>query len=368
MEIKLNNQEIKKPLEVVKGGVENNSNHLILAFVLIKLKDKKLTLTTTNTEIEITTTVDILEDRTITFSVALNSIINILSKLKNDEDMVFKIEDNQINISTKNNNFKLNALKDSNFNKLIDDDEITQKFKFKTASLRQLINKTKFSIALDNPQKYLNGLFLAIDKKYIICASSDGHRLSVAKQEQEGQEDIDKKIIIPKKSVDEINKFLNENNSEFIDIDINENYFIISDKETTISTRLIDSKFPDYKNLIPLEFDNKIIINKKEFEHSLKQVEIFTKELKTIKMDFDNSKLTITTDSEKGSAKVELKINNFSNSLIADFNVSYLIQTIQHIDSENIIFNIDSKDIKVAVLESDEEANYYKYLIMAVKV
>jgi DNA polymerase III sliding clamp (beta) subunit (PCNA family) len=56
MEIKFNNYDLKQSLNLVKGGVENNTNHQILASVLFEIKDNTLTLNTNDSELEIKTT------------------------------------------------------------------------------------------------------------------------------------------------------------------------------------------------------------------------------------------------------------------------------------------------------------------------
>lgn len=367
IEITLNTQELKNSLNKVKGGIENNSNHIILSYVLIEIENQILKLTTTNSEIEIKTTNSVKTTKNAKFTLCLIDINNIISKLDEGIDVNFNISEDKIIITTNKNKFELNTLKDYKFNKLIEKDEVIESFKINTKNLHKIINKTKFSIASDNPQKYLNSLFLSINKNEILTAASDGHRLSTAKNNQSNDVVNDKKAIIPKKTIDEIIKLLAETNDEFINISINENYIIVNTEDTKISSRLTSGEYPDYKQIFPTEFKNEISINKNNFEKALKQVEIFTKESKTIKLTFKSNNLTINTESEKGSAKSNLEIKNFDKEITINFNVSYLIQTLENLESENIIFKINDSDSKVVVLENDD-SELCRYLIMSVKV
>jgi DNA polymerase-3 subunit beta len=367
MQITLNNQEIKKALDDVKGGVDNNSNHIILSFVLINIKNNILTLTTTNSEIEIKTKNTINENAEITFTLCLIDLNNILSKLDDTIDIDFIIEDEKIIIKTNTNKFELNTLKEYDFYQLIDSNEEFETWTIATEKLKEVIKKTKFSIAVDSPQKYLNGLLLEISNNKITTATSDGHRLSLAYKQQENNVFENKTSIIPKKTVDEILKLLNETVSKTISLSLNENYIIISNDITTISSKLIDGEYPDYKQIFPDEFDNQIIISRREFENALKQVEIFTKENKTVQLNFKNNELHISANSEKGNANSSIITSNFNSEITISFNASYLIQTLQNLTTENIVFNIDTLDAKVIVLH-DENIENCKYLIMAIKV
>lgn len=367
MQITLNNQEIKKALDGVKGGVDNNSNHIILSYVLIAIKNNVLTLTTTNSEIEIQTKNNIKESQEIIFTLCLMDLNNILTKLDDNADIVFTIAEKDITISTDKNKFNLKTIQDYSFYKLIDDTEIFENFSIKTTSLKNVIKKTKFSIALDSPQKYLNGLFLEITPEKITTASSDGHRLSLNYENQQNTTTNNIQSIIPKKTVEEFLKLLNATTEEFVDIAINKNYMILKNSHTIVSSNLIDGDYPDYKQIFPSDFDNNIIISREEFDKSLKQVEIFTRENKTIKLKFKNNELIIDAKSEKGSANSVIAINNFDKEIEISFNVSYLIQTLQNLSSDNIVFNIDDVDAKVAVLNNEGDTTC-KYLIMAIKV
>jgi DNA polymerase-3 subunit beta len=367
MKITINNQEIKKALDDVKGGIENNTNHIILSYVLIEIKNQNLLLTTTNSEIEIKTTNKIKENQEATFTLSLIDLNNILSKLDENEDIEFLISDKKIILTTKNNKFELNTLKDYDFHKLINEDEELEEILINKEKLKEAIKKTKFSIAIDSPQKYLNGLFLEISEEKITAASSDGHRLSLIKKESANNINQNKEVIIPKRTIDEFLKLLNETGKEEVSLLINENYIVLNNEYTTISSKLIDGDYPDYKQIFPEDFDNQIIISKKEFEKSLKQVEIFTKENKTIHLSFENNNLKVTTNSEKGSAKSNIETSNFDGNINISFNVAYLIQTLQNLNSENIVFNVDNLDAKVVVI-NDEDDNDCKYLIMAIKI
>ncbi len=369
MEITLNTQEIKKPLEIVSGGVEINTNHLILSHVLIETNNQKLTLTTTNSEIEITNTTNINAKENIKFNICLKDLINLISILDDNANINFLIDNNQIIITTLNNVFKLNTIIEQEFHQLITNkkDILKDPITIPTKQLIDLINKTKFSIANDNPQRYLNGLYLILDNNNITTVSSDGHRLSLANIIQNNNITNKKTAVIPKKTIEEISKILKETKTDNITINISQDYIVIHNDTTQIISKLIDENYPEYEKIIPQQSQNKIIINKKDFDAALKQTEIFVKQTNTIKLIFKNNNLNIIAISEKGEANTKIKIKNYTGEMIAGFNVRYLIETLKKLTTENIIFSINNDENKIALLTNDKIENY-KYIIMAVKL
>lgn len=367
MNLKIKNHTIIKNLEKVKGGVANNSNLLILTFVLIQTKKQKLTITTTNSEIEIQTKTNIPSEQEAEFTLCLIDLINILSKLNEEEEIEFQIEKSQVTIKANKSIFKLNTIEKNQFNHLTTKKILEKSLTISKQKFINIINKTKFSIANNNPHIYLNGLFLKINKNEILAVSSDGHRLSLAKTKQQNNI-IDKKIaIIPKKTIEETLKILNETKDDDTKVQITDEYFSISNNTTKLTSKLISGNYPDYEQIIPKESNNIIIINNKDFYKAIKQAEVFTKDTNTIKLVFEKNQLTIKASSEKGRAKTELTTKNFNGNLEIGFNSSYLTQVLQKIETENVILKINNDEQKILVL-TNEGFDEYKYIVMSVKI
>jgi DNA polymerase-3 subunit beta len=366
MEIKFNNYDLKQSLNLVKGGVENNTNHQILASVLFEIKDNTLTLNTNDSELEIKTTKKLTNNANNTkFTLKLNDLLNIVLRIDDNEDVIFILEDDHIKMINQKNKFILNTLNNENFHTTINENELQELTKVDKKILLNLIKKTSFSIANDNPQQFLNGLFLEITNNEINAITSDGHRLSIASYKQENQ--INSGVIIPKKTISEISKLLEQTDDDFVEIAIDDNNITLKNQNTILKSKLIGGNFPDYKAIIPKNIDSEIIIDKESFKKALKQSELFTGENKTINLEFNNGELAISANSEKGNAKTIIDFENFSGELKVSFNVAYLIQTLQNISEEKVVFAINSIDSNMLVLYGENNPND-KYLIMSVKI
>ena len=97
---------------------------------------------------------------------------------------------------------------------------------------------------------YLNGLYLSIDNTTITSVATDAHRLALSTQNI--NESLSDPIngIVPRKSINEIAKLLNED-SENITLNLGSNSINVSVAGTTFSSKLIEGKFPDYEQVIP---------------------------------------------------------------------------------------------------------------------
>jgi len=364
MKIKLKIEEILNTLQAVIGVVEKKQTLPILSHVLINLNNKILTLTTTDMELEISASKTISNDNeNIKFTVYAKDLIDIVKKLPEKTEIELQIEDEYIYIKTNNNTFKLNTFKSKDF-PLLPKTQNNKSILIDQNKLINLIEKTSFSMGNQHIRNYLNGLYLEIDKKNITFVSTDGHRLSIGSLEQKN--DINEKIsvIIPRKAIIEIIKILDKNENKKITIEISENYFLLKNNNKKLITRLIDGKFPDYKNVIPQEFNESIIINKDDFLSNLQQASIFVEERKKcVKLIFKEEKLNIFSNSERGQAKTQINIKNQKIETKIAFNIHYLISILEKIETKEILMFLPSDNKQSCVITASENKNY-QYIVM----
>ncbi len=365
MEIKFNNKELKEVLEIVRGGVQNNSNHQILSSVLFRIIGNTLNLFTNDSEIEINTQTTLSDtyDK-IEFAIKLIDLHNILLRIDEEESIIFKINNNTLTLVNNKNTFNLNILNKEDFNSSIHTTN-EGSIDVSTEELLNLIKKTSFTIGQDMVMSVLNGMLLEIDKEFINTVTSDGHRLSMASITSPHNKT--KRAIIPKKTIAEIVKLLNNTSEPTISLFVDEYNIILSNDHTTIKSKLISGGFPDYQTFFPDETDIQIVINNSLFKKALKQTEIFTKENKTINLEFTPGELTISAESERGNAKSVVDLEGYNGELTVGFNVAYLLQTLQNIDEEHVIFEMQSTKENALVLRGKDNT-IAKYLVMAVKV
>ena len=95
---------------------------------------------------------------------------------------------------------------------------------------------------------YLNGLFLTIDNTSITSVATDAHRLALSTQNI--NESIESPItgIIPRKSINEIAKLLNDE-SENITLNLGTSSVNISVFGTTFASKLIEENFQTMSKL-----------------------------------------------------------------------------------------------------------------------
>lgn len=367
MNIQFTVKELYQSLDSIIGAVEKKLTLPILSHVLIQTKNNQLTLTTTDMEIGLSTINHIKSKEEVSFTVNAKNLIDIIKKLPEKTLIEFIIEHPKVFIKTNNDLFELNSFNHQDFPTLpaIDNNEIIT---IKCIDLKNLIEKTSFSMGNQDIRAYLNGLYFELNKDSIIVVATDGHRLSTGKIKQKNKLSNKKTIILPKVAVSELAKLLKNTKQNSINIQLSDNYFYVITDSISIVSRLIDGNFPNYKQVIPDNHENIIIINRQDFLNGLQQASIFIEErTKGVKLIFKDKKLNILSHSEKGQAKIQIDTKNFDQEIEIGFNIHYLISILEKITTNEINMIIPEGENQSCLLNAIDD-DIYQYVVMPMKI
>ncbi|SFV68379.1 DNA polymerase III beta subunit [hydrothermal vent metagenome] len=369
MKIQLSIEEIKNPLQNIIGVVEKKQTLPILSHILFQFKNKNLTLSATDMEIEIKTITSVSTDVETSFTIYAKTLIDIIKNLSNETIINLETSEKNISLKIEKNIFNLNSLTPKDFPVL---PEITNKWNvdLNKKELKFLLDKISFSMGNQDIRSYLNGILLKIDNNKITLVATDGHRLAIGFKNQTNDIGEDRSIIIPRKTISELLKILNNDTGDNnVNLTISENYIIVNaNNEIILKSRLIDSSFPDYQQVVPTELNNPIIINRNEFLTCLHQAAVFIDErTKSVKLIFEQNTLKIQTKSENGRADIELTTQTTLDDILeVGFNINYLIQSLEKLDSDNVKFIMPNKDSSCLIVNEDDVS--IKYIIMPLKL
>ncbi|WP_367675099.1 DNA polymerase III subunit beta [Buchnera aphidicola] len=232
------------------------------------------------------------------------------------------------------------------------------------------IKYTNFCIANSDVRHYLNGMLFEIKENYIRSTSTDGYRISTYKKKIK-IENLKESIIIPKSTINELSKIL-QDKSSLIKISIfNKQNIRIKTNDLTFTSKLIDGEFPNCKNLFVQEkIKKKITINTKKFQEALYRISILCNEqFNGISLYINNKNIKITSQNQKDEYAeeiIEIIDQNDSNEINISINVNYILDVLKVIKgtSLQLTINNDLSNIQIKDLENSSS----KYLIMSLLI
>ncbi len=364
---KIEKEMLLRPLQIVNGIIERRQPLPILSNVLIQKSANQFRFIATDLEIQITTSIDTAEqsspDRTIT--VAAKKMQEILRILPEGSLVSLDIQDHRLQLKAGKSKFSLQTLPAEDFPKISEQLDGSEKILIKQKQLKELLGAVQYAMAQQDIRYYLNGVLLIIDGTSLRAVATDGHRLAYAATRLADSYSR-REIILPRKTINELFKLLSDADEE-VSLELAEAQVRISVPNTTISSKVIDGKFPDYEKVIP-KYTNHLELERMTILQALQRVSILANEkFKGVRFILTEKNLKIVSNnSEQEEAQEDIETGYHGPALDIGFNVNYLLEGLTNISSANVRFSFGDPNSSILITIPDNEE--FKYVVMPMRI
>lgn len=375
MHIKVNRQNFLTAVRIVEKSIKDNKIKPILSCVYAKIKDNKVYFTGTNLDTTIKTSIDVNEvirEGEVAFS---PSIIDEYLKEIKDEFVVLRVENgNILFIETEDSTTEYDVFTTEDYPNTFENINLNEnnfKFEMPSQELVEIFEKVLFSA--DTPDNIaMNCIRIESNNKTLNFVSTNTYRLTYLKKDVE-KEINDFAVSVPADTISSIVKIVKGLDNELIKIYKEDAHLYFKYKETTIITKLIELRFPNYADILSnITYDKKLSINNETFTNLLKRVLIFSRSNMESKYSSTyqfkhgingESKLIISALNDIARINEELNISFEGEDLKISLNSKYLLEFIQNISKEKeLVLEFMYANSAVKVYEKDKED--YIYILM----
>lgn len=372
MKVTVARAQLIKPLQMISGVVEKRQTLPILSNVLISIHDQVLSLTATDLDIELIGTISLEQaaepGKT---TVSARKLVDICKALPEDASLSMTLEGEQLIIRSGASRFVLTTLPATDFPNVEAGHAFPTEFKLNQSKLRKIINKTHFAMGQQDVRHYLNGALFDINQGVMKCVATDGHRLAFSASDLDIQ-DITFKMILPRKSVLELMRLLDQNSEDEVIVALSENHFRITTSEFTFTSKLINAQYPDYDKLIPRTAKNIATVSREAVKQALVRASILSNEkFRGIRLQLEENKLRIVANNpEQEEAEEIVDLDYSGNDLEMGFNAAYLLDVVSSITSNLIRWSFtDSKSgVLIESTDTDHPGSSCLYVVMPMRL
>ena len=367
MNIKINRETLLKPLSSVTSIVERRHTLPILSNLLLEAKDNQIVLTATDLEMQISLAVNTDVGGSLSTTISAKKLLDICRSLPDNAEIHMATSESRVQVKAGKSRFNLQTLPAADYPVMTKAQAATSTLiKIGQNSLKRLFKQVEFAMAQQDIRYYLNGLLFEVSANQLNIVGTDGHRLSFTSTELD-QTYEKQEIILPRKTVIELIKLLDDSDEE-VTIEITSGQVNFSFGDIKLISKVIDGKFPDYTRVIPTGHQNSLTIDRSTILLSMQRASILSNEkYRGIRMVLGtNSLRLVSTNSEQEEAEEELEVNYTGDSLDIGFNVTYMIDVLNNVDNEQVIFSF--ADANSSCLVTVPQDNNYKYVVMPMRI
>lgn len=364
MQFSCDQKTLLNSINIVQKAVSAKTTLPILKGIYIETVGHQLKLVATDLEIGIEHVIDanIKKEGSVVIDARLFS--EIIRKLPDAEVHVSLQEDHQLYIKCENSEFNILSYNSEDFPELpeIQDDDT---YEISQDLFKSMIRQTVFATSQDESRPVLTGVLIEIEDDYLNMVALDGYRLALRKGKI--QSSVDNKVIIPAKTLHEINRIMTEK-EENISIHLSQNHALFNIDDVKIITRLLEGDFINYKQILPKEYKTKVKVKTKSLLDSIERASLVAREGKNnlVKLTIFENKMEITSNSELGKVFEEIFVELEGEKIQIAFNAKYFIDALKIVEDEEIYLEFTT-NLSPGILKP-VSSDLYTYLILPVRL
>ncbi|OGW78142.1 MAG: DNA polymerase III subunit beta [Omnitrophica bacterium RIFCSPLOWO2_02_FULL_45_16] len=352
-----------KGIQDVQNAINPKTTLPILSNILIETGKESISLTTTDLEIGIVSTIPVKPGSEGAITIPAKKFFDIIKELPDGEVSISVKKNNLVNIECQNCVFKIMGLPKDEFPQLPDFKD-KDSMMMQRGRLKKMLAMTSFAISRDETRYVLNGVLFVIKPAYIRIVATDGRRLAMVEEKAQLPKTLERKVIIPAKTVNELGKLLGEEGD--VKICFGNNQISFDMGPTKVVSRLIEGEFPNYEQVIPKEVKDKVGIGRPKFLSATKRAALFTNhDSLAVKLELAKDKMVLSKSAPYiGEAREEIGVDYKGKDLAIGFNPDYLVDALKNITEETINFEVsDAEKPGVIRIGSD-----YIYVVLPMQL
>jgi DNA polymerase-3 subunit beta len=328
-------------LHRVQNIVEKKNTVPILGNVLFEGKGGKLRMAATDMEVGVSGYLDALMSSEGATTVSARKLFEIVKELPAEGKVSFSLKpEERSEIRCGSSSFELMGLPAADFPPFPSFKE-EKFFSLRSDTLRDMIRKTLYASSTDETRYNFTGVLLetveAKKKGNVRMVATDGHRLAFCEREVEGKARGGESVIIPRKSLQELRRLLDEGDGD-IQLDFQKPHGIFKKNSLVLVTRLLEMTFPNYQQVIPKEEGLVAHMSREPFMGAIRRVSLLSSERsRAVKFSFRPGELTVhTANPDLGKASESLAAEFAGEEVEISFNARYLLDSLSALDSDEV--------------------------------
>jgi DNA polymerase-3 subunit beta len=365
MKFSTSRETLLRPLQLVTGVVERRQTLPVLANLLISARDGGLSLTGTDLEVELVAQVpevEVAQPGEVT--IPARKLADIWRSLPDDAQVTVEVSGDRATVRSGRSRFTLATLPATDFPAVQsgpDDGE----FSVGQVELRGLLDQVSFSMAQQDVRYFLNGMLLEVTPQHMRTVATDGHRLAMCTLEGAGAGSERIQAIVPRKGVLELARLLDDGEEQVL-LQMGGNHLRVTRGPFTLTTKLVDGKFPDYEKVVPRDLGQTVTGDREALRHAFQRASILSNEkYRGVRMIIEPDQLTIQANNpEQEEAEEVVPVDYQGERMEIGFNVSYLQDVLNVLDTEQVQLSVSDANSSALIEGMGRDDSVYVVMPM----
>lgn len=347
-----------KQLSAINGVITTNPVVPILENFLFEIKDGTLSVTASDLQTSMMTELEVEAKEDGSIAIPAKILLETLRNLP-EQPVTFSIDDStySIEINSDNGRYKLAGENATDFPKV---PAVSDGYSVNLSSdvLARALNNTIFATSNDELRPAMTGVYVKLDETNTTFVATDSHRL-IRYRRVDVASDMGHSMIIPRKALNLLKTTLPQENTS-VSVEFNASNAFFDFNNVKMICRLIDERYPDYENVIPVDNNNIMSIARGELLSSLKRIAIYAnKTTYQVRLKLTGSELQVSAEDLDFSneANERLSCEHDGEDIEIGFNAKFLIEMLGNIEADKVTLRLSAPNRAGILLPEEKDEN-----------
>jgi len=363
MKFRVAKSTLLEGLQAVQNVVGMRSTLPILSNVLLSAEKGKLVLTTTDLDVTVRCTIEAEVSKTGASTLPARRFASITRELP-DSMVEISINDKDIaSVECNSSHFDIIGLSKDEFPPTPKADG-KYSYTIGQGVFKEMLKMTHYAASNDETRFVLNGVLLSFKEGKLTVVATDGRRLALVEHEVEFPSEAEINMVLPTKAVNELHHTLGDEGD--LKIFAKENQVLFEFGNISVSSKLIEGTYPNYKQVIPAQCEERITVERESLLTALKRVSlIVTDKSNAMKVTFEDNSLELLLNvPDVGEARDSMPIKYSGKKISVAFNPEFMIDPLRNLTGDEVYFEL-TDELSPGVIKCSIP---FLYVLMPVRI
>jgi DNA polymerase III subunit beta len=363
LRITVSKDELVTALGVVSRAVSARTSVQILSGILLEAQGSELRLAATDMELSLRANVPAQIEGDGAIVLPGKTLVDIARLLPADEIAIeHKPAESVVHVTSGSASYTLHTYNPEDFPRLPELDAV-QTFSVDRESLLETIARVARAASRDESRPVLTGVLVSFTGGKLVMAATDSYRLAVKETELDGSAP-ELEAIVPSRALQELARIANHGDT--VEVGVHENQVLFSTDGAWLTTRRIDGQFPNYRQLLPEQFEHELTLPRTEILEVVRRASVMIQRATPLQLRFAEGELTVIARThEVGESQESMPVGFSGETLEIGFNADFLRDGLESMDGDDVRFKLISP-LRPAVLQG--ESDDFTYLVMPIRL
>jgi DNA polymerase-3 subunit beta len=367
MKFTISRDKFLQQLGIAVRGVSTRSAIQTLSGVLLRASDGGVELQATDMELGIRVKVEASPERDGSVVVPGRLLLDVVRALPKDEVSIeHRTTEQDVELVSGPSKFHLRTLPLDDFPKLPEPGG-GDAVRVPAKAFIETIGRVARSASRDETRPHLTGVLVSASERDLRMVATDSYRLSVKETMLENPIEGSLEANVPARTLQELSRIATGEGAEEIAITALEHQVIFTVGDVVLSSRLVEGRFPNYKQLLPESFEHELRMNGAELAEVVRRISLLAQKNVPLRLSFSDGALEISAQTpDVGEASESLPAPFKGDPLEIGFNPEFLRDGLESTESEDLILKLISP-LRPGLIESGDDGGFV-YLVMPIRL